>query len=173
MTTAVRPHLRPPLDRDSSSASPARTRSRTGNLLSTGSKLVKHAVRESRFVPAEEFDLGRSTAAELLGRDGVSGSGGSGGMSLVTPPRRSGETAHSEQELEAEPRELVELDWYEKYVPTGGLEPQLYAREPQYLLSYSHSSLNWYVPSSQFHLRVPCGQLTSPYRAGKLSSARC
>ncbi|GAA5840939.1 hypothetical protein JCM9279_001266 [Rhodotorula babjevae] len=139
MTALTHPHLRPPLDRDSSSAPPARTRSRTGNLLSTGSKLVKRAVRESRFVHTEEFDVSRATAAELIGE----GEGGGSGMSFASPPRRSVETAQSEQEAEMDRRELVELDWYDKHVPTGGLEPQPYARESPYLLSYSHSSLNW------------------------------
>ncbi|GAA5910328.1 hypothetical protein JCM8208_006010 [Rhodotorula glutinis] len=135
MPAATQPHLRPPLDRDLTSSAPARTRSRTGNLLSTGSKLVKRAVRESRFVPMEDFDLARPTV-ELLG--GVGGGGTS-----FDAPRRSVETARSEQEPLVEPREVGELAWYNEHIPTGGLEPQPYAREPQYLLSYSHSSLNW------------------------------
>ncbi|KPV76225.1 uncharacterized protein RHOBADRAFT_42553 [Rhodotorula graminis WP1] len=134
MAAVAIPQLHPAA-RDTSSA-PARTRSRTGNLLSTGSKLVKRAVRESRFVPTEEFDLGRSTV-ELLG------SSSGGGATSFESPRRSIDTARSEQEPGVQSRDVGELAWYDEHIPTGGLEAQPYAREPQYLLSYSRSSLNW------------------------------
>lgn len=141
---AVLPRLRTP--RDGSSSSPSRTRSRTGTFFNSGSKLVKRAARESRFVSSEEFnvDLSKLGSSEAL----------SVGTS-ADAPRLSVDTQRSGQELDSVALELEELGWYDVHVPPGGLEPQPYSRDPHYLLSYAHSSLNWCVPFVALQPRLP------------------
>ncbi|BGP38776.1 hypothetical protein JCM10450v2_002730 [Rhodotorula kratochvilovae] len=126
------PRLRLPRD---TAPSPSPSRTRTAALFHTGSKLVKRGQRENRFIPSPEL----SHSASFGSAESLSAS--SGGMLAM---RMSSETGQSAQTREVQPWEPDEEDdgWFDTHVPPGGLEPQPYGRDPQYFMSYSHSSLN-------------------------------